>query len=85
MSETLLIEQPVPVAAPPPLGSEDQKIIDAVYRRYGVFDKTPEEKNVTLQKIIHSRKFFAFGGQESIAMELRVNERIFLRHHAKSV
>jgi hypothetical protein len=85
MSDTTLIEQPSPVAKPPPLRPGDQQIIDSVYTRFGVFDKSPAEKSAALQKVIHSRKFFAFGGQENLEMELRVNERIFLRHHAKSV
>lgn len=85
MSEALLVEQPVAVATPPPLNSEDQAKVNMVYKRWEVLGKSSAEKNTAIQKEIQSRKFFAFGGDENIEMELRVNERIYLRNHAKPI
>lgn len=81
----ILIDQPAPVSVPPPLSEENQTLLNAVYARFDVLDKDAHHKNEALQKLIQPRRFFAFGGQESIEMELRMNERIYLRTHAKRV
>jgi len=77
MAETL-IPQPPPVATPPPLSSSEQGVLNTYYGRFQVQDKGPREKIDALQRHIGPRQFFAFGGGETIEMELRSNERVYL-------
>ena len=67
---------------PPALTGNEKTALDDFYRRYGVIDKGPEEKNQALLKEVQARTFFAFGGSETKEMELRANERIYLLQHA---
>lgn len=77
MAETL-IPQPPAVSIPPPLSSAEQATLNTYYDRFKVADKGPREKIDALQRHIGPRSFFAFGGGETIEMELRSNERVYL-------
>lgn len=68
---------------PPPLAGVEADIINDFYKLYGVSGKGPLEKNQAIQKAIKSRSFYAFGGSETAEMELRANERIYLRQHGR--
>ena len=82
MPETL-IPQPPPVSIPPPLSSEEQTTLNLYYGRFKVADKSPQEKIAALQRHIGPRQFFAFGGGETVEMELRSNERVYLLLNAE--
>lgn len=77
-----LIEQPAP-KSPPPLAGKDKEILDLYYTQTGVIDKPAEEKIRALQRKIGPRQFFAFGEGETIEMELRSNEQVYLILHAQ--
>jgi hypothetical protein len=82
MNAATLIATPAANHTPPPLEGNDKKVLDAFYTRYEVINRGDEEKNEALKKVIQARNFFALGGNETIAMELRANERIYLLKHA---
>jgi hypothetical protein len=85
MSEPTLIREPTHGHVPPALAGRDKAVLDEFYGRYGVADKSAQEKNQVLMKVIQSRSFFAFGGGETDEMELRANERIYLSEHGKRI
>jgi len=85
MSEGTLIREPKHGHVPAPLTGKDKEVLDEFYARYDVADKSSQEKNQALMKVIQSRSFFAFGGGETAEMELRANERIYLSEHARRI
>src|SRR5580692_8711155 len=77
-----LIATPSPNHVPAPLTGKDKKVLDAFYTKYGVMGGEDSDKNEALKKVIQARSFFALGGNETMAMELRANERIYLLKYA---
>jgi len=78
-----LIAEAVANHTPAPLSDADKRILDEFYAKYQVVNGSDAEKNDALKKAIQARSFFALGGGETLAMELRANERIFLLKNSK--
>lgn len=85
MNATLIAPPQSVSSKPQPLSKEDSKILNEFYSRYGVVNKDPIDKINALKKENQARSFYAFGGGETVEMELRANERIFLLQHGKNI